>query len=176
MSDWWTVHCVNCGEQTTVDLKKPDDTCLFCGKIARKKEVIMVETKQQEREPVPRKPKYRSKLQAYWNEHREAIIADYLAMKFVEFLTRWHMATTTWSRLKTKWEVPSKGRGDRKTREPKKPSGKITQKIDKEYREPQPKLGEFCILITEEDLTKLDDDDFRLAWVILGRIIKNRLK
>ena len=78
------------------------------------------------------------------------------------------MATTTWPKLREKWGVEGKGRGTGRR------SAKPTQK--KEYKKPQPRPGEFHLLITEEDLAKLDDDDFRLIWVVLGRVIKNRLK
>lgn len=45
MSKYLLIDCANCGHQTMVDLKRPEDTCLFCGKIASKKEVIMQDNK-----------------------------------------------------------------------------------------------------------------------------------
>ena len=167
MSDFHLVDCANCGKQTMVDLKRPEDTCLFCGKNARKKEVIMQDNK--ERPPVPPKPQIRKKVKAYWEKHKEEILADYKSMLLRPFFERWHMATTTWMQLKKKWGIPNKSKGAGG-----KPGVKPTQKA--EYKEPKPKPGEFCLLITEEDLAKLEDDDFRLIWVVLGRIIKNRLK
>ena len=174
MSNLCLVDCANCGQQTMIDLDRPEDTCLFCGKNAREKEVIMVEKEAAEeaaeavqsynKGPVPPRPKKRKKWPEYYEENKEAIIADYHSMTVRAFFKRWSLGTTTWPKLKEKWEVPSKGRGGSKT-------AKRT-----EYKEPKPKAGEFCLLITEEDLAKLDDDDFRLIWVVLGRIIKSRLK
>jgi len=42
MSNYWIVDCANCGHQTEIDLDLTDDSCLFCGKPAKIKEVIMV--------------------------------------------------------------------------------------------------------------------------------------
>ena len=178
MSKYFPIDCANCGHQTEVDLDDPEDTCLFCGKNARKKEDIMAEkeaaqeavaaVQNHNKEPVPTKPKNRRKLKGYWEKNREAVVADYLSMRVSSFFKRWGISSNTWQKLREKWQVPNKtrGRGSESAKTPKK----------SEYKEPRPGTGEFCLLITEEDLAKLDDDDFMLIWVILGRIIKNRLK
>ena len=118
MSRFFPVDCANCGQQTMIDLDRPEDTCLFCGKNARKKEVIMVEKEATEevaevvqsynKEPVPPRPKKRKNWPEYFEKHKEAIIADYHSMKLREFLKRWSMATTTWPKLKEKWGVQGK--------------------------------------------------------------------
>lgn len=120
MSDIFLVDCVNCGHQTEVDFNRPGDTCLFCGKEARKKEVVMSEkaavveaveaVQDYNRGQVPAKPSKRSKLDAYWRKYAAEIMADYNSMQLRKFLKRWHMATTTWTGLKKLWEVPKKAR------------------------------------------------------------------
>ncbi len=114
------VDCANCGTQ--VGIEGPDDTCLFCGKNATKKEteppaehlepeqpeskpkeVIMVNSKE-----VPPKPKNRKQRDAYWEKNKEAVLADYQSMKLQPFLKRWSLATTTWIKLKKKWGVQNK--------------------------------------------------------------------
>ena len=46
---------------------------------------------------------------------REAMIADYKAMKIEEFEAKWHISDLTWKHLKKKWGVPHNGIGCRTT-------------------------------------------------------------
>lgn len=160
------VECANCGKQTMVD--EPEDNCQFCGKNATKKEAIIAEKAVEER-VVPPKPKKRNKLWQYYEKNKEAIVTDYHSMTLREFFKRWRLSTSTWMKLKKMWGVSTKVKAAGTSPQPAKPPRA------KEYKEPKPKPGEFCILITEADLAKLDDDDYRLLWVLLGKIIKNRL-
>lgn len=161
------VDCVNCGKEVLID--GPEDRCLFCGKNASKKEIVMAEKEAEEKvvAPIPAKPRNRKKACAYYLKNKEAMIADYQSMRVSAFFQRWHISSVTWAKLRELWEVPNKEKHSMYKR-PKAPVKRP------EYKEPRPKPGEFCLSITEEDLAKLDDDDFRLLWVVLGRIIKNR--
>jgi len=114
----WYVDCANCGRQGLID--GPGDLCYWCGKPADKKEVIMSENEIDERAILP-KPKKRKDNWGYYEQNKEAILADYLLMKLLIFLERWHMTTRTWQMLKKKWEVKNKwkGSGIRKPKEDK---------------------------------------------------------
>lgn len=164
----WYVNCANCGKEVLID--GPEDRCLFCGKNASKKEVIMAEKEAgvEERVAVPPKPRKRNKLWEYYEQNKEAMIADHRSMTVISFFGRWHVTASTWGKLKKQWGVQNKQPGPKPTTSP-------VEHPTREYKEPRPEPSELCILITEEDLAKLDDDDYRLCWVILGRIIKNRL-
>ncbi len=105
-----------------IDLNNPADTCLFCGKNAREKElapsVEPLEAEQQqeekkevimaEREPVPPRPKKRKQLQKYYEQNKEAILADYNSMKLKDFFKRWDISSTAWTKLKVDWEIQGK--------------------------------------------------------------------
>lgn len=155
------VNCVNCGKQTMIDLKNPEDNCQFCGKNARKKEVIMAE-----KEGTIDRAKYeamgRLKRSKWIKEHLEEIMVDIRSMSKDEVVEKWPFGPSTYGKLK-RIHAPEV-------------IGQPAPTRVKEYKEPRPKPGEFYIVITEGDLAKLDDDDFGIQWVILGRIIKNRLK
>ncbi len=169
------VDCANCGTQ--VKVSGPEDNCLFCGKNATKKEteppldpeqpeskpkeVIMVNSKE-----VPPKPEKRKKRAAYWEKNKEAILADYQSMNLQLFFERWRIATTTWINLKKKWGVQNKGKATG--------SKPAEASKEKEYKRPQPRPGGFCFLITEEDLAKLDDEQYQEQWSLIGTMIRNR--
>jgi len=115
--------CKNCGKQVILDGSGPDEKCYFCGEPALKKEVTMVQTSTEEvsnkEQPVPRevglppippKPKERKKLDAYWEENKEAILHDYRTMKLRDFFHRW-MSVSTWIKYKKRWGVKGKQRG-----------------------------------------------------------------
>lgn len=114
------VNCVNCGRENLVD-GVPGEKCLFCGlpvrekvkvekrKIINKKEVTM----QQERAPVPPRPKKRKKLWEYFEQNKKEIIADYQSMILRDFFKRWGITTVTWKKLKDKWKISTKGPGAR---------------------------------------------------------------
>jgi len=106
----YIVDCANCGKQTVVD--GPEDNCQFCGKNASKKEVIMVDTEKHvgEKTSVPARPKKRKQLRKYYEQHKEAILADYRSMKLYDFFKRWHISTTWWLKLKEDWKVQGKQR------------------------------------------------------------------
>lgn len=111
---------------------------------------------------VPPKPKKRKDLWKYYEQNKEAMIADYQSMRVSSFFIKWGLSPLTWQKLKQKWGVPNKRRGVKPAKSP------------KEYKEPRPEPGEFSILITEADLAKLDDEQFRELWLVLGKIIQNR--
>ena len=160
----WYVNCANCGHQVMID--GPEDRCYFCGKNASKKEVIMAEKEGTvEEKAIPPKPRKRKKLWEYYEQNKEAMIADYQSMRVSSFFKKWGLGSLTWQKLREKWEVPNKGKHSMYKR------ARVSKK---EYKEPRPQPGEFCILITEEDLAKLDDEQFRQLWLLLGKIIQNR--
>ena len=134
------VNCANCGKQ--VISNEPDSKCYWCGNYARykyaeKKEVTMEQNigTSEERAPVPRRPKQRlEKLWGYFDQHKEAIIADYRSMTLNDFYKRWHITSSTWLKLKKKWEVPSKGLGGSKKKRHGKTGVKVDQKGDKKVK------------------------------------------
>ena len=104
----YLVVCANCGKQTMVN--GPEDTCQFCGKHASKKEVMMAETSDYvgEDTSVPARPKKRKLLRQYYEQNREAILADYKSMKLKDFFKRWGISSTGWTKLKADWNVQGK--------------------------------------------------------------------
>ena len=100
MSYMHVVDCANCGQQTMDD--GPEDNCLFCGKNASKKEVIMAE-----REPVPTRPRKRKQLRKYFEQNKEAILVDYNSMKLKDFFKRW-ISSSMWTKLKADWGIQGK--------------------------------------------------------------------
>lgn len=107
------VDCVSCGKQTLVD-GEPGERCLFCGEpvsspvqrilseIINKKEVSMQE------KPVKSKPEKRKRRREYFEQNKEAMLADYYLLPIGEFLKKWALSSTTWVNLKRKWNVVSK--------------------------------------------------------------------
>lgn len=126
---YFLIECANCGHQTMVDLDTEGDTCLFCGKDARKKEVIMQDNKRSE--PVPTKPKNRKKLKDYWEKNKEAMVADYLSMRVSSFFRKWGISSKTWQGLREKWEIPSKTK-DRGSQSTEKPTTKAAKEAKNE--------------------------------------------
>lgn len=57
---------------------------------------------------VPPKPRGRKQQKVYWEENKEAVIADYHHLKLLPFFKRWHLASSTWQELKIDWEVAPK--------------------------------------------------------------------
>lgn len=53
------------------------------------------------------------------------------------------------------------------------PLGKLPR-VNREYALPEVKPNEFCLVITGDDLVRLDDEQFRRMWLLLGCIIRNR--
>lgn len=103
----WPVDCANCEKQTLIEA--PGDRCIWCGKSATKKEVIMVENKVTAGEGVvPPFPKKRKERRAYFEQNKEAIIADYYSMKLLDFFKRWRITTGRWLKLKIQWGVERK--------------------------------------------------------------------
>jgi len=45
----------------------------------------------------------------FFHDNKEAMIEDYQTMKVVAFFKKWHIATTTWAKLKRGWGVTGKG-------------------------------------------------------------------
>lgn len=93
------VNCVNCGKQTMIDLKNPEDNCQFCGKNARKKEVIMAE-----KEGMIDRAKYeamgRLKRSKWIKEHLEEIMVDIRSMSKDEVVEKWPFGPSTYGKLR----------------------------------------------------------------------------
>lgn len=80
--------------------------------VSIKKEVIVKEQEVAEKTgQVPEKPKKRKLLWKYYDEHKEAILADYQSMPLVKFFERWSIWSSTWDRLKERWQFEGKGKG-----------------------------------------------------------------
>ena len=73
------------------------------------------------------RPKNRKKVWDYLEQEKEAILADYQALKLGEFFTKWRIGPSTWMKLKAKWEVKSKGKGNRGVKR----SVEVAQNVDK---------------------------------------------
>ena len=132
----WFVNCANCGKQVLID--GPEDKCYWCHKGARKKEDIMKKgvthcevcgeeidndgrhqcIKSAKLPPeevadaeVPPRPQKKKKLYEYFEQNKEAILADYRSMTLKGLYSKWRLTATTWTNLKRKWEVQGKGKG-----------------------------------------------------------------
>lgn len=57
---------------------------------------------------IPPKPRGNWALHRYYQENRQAIVADYQAMKLRDYLKKWGMSPGTWAKLRADWEVPFK--------------------------------------------------------------------
>jgi len=57
---------------------------------------------------VPPKPEGRKQLEVYCENNKDAILADYRSMRLRDFFKRWHLSSTSWTRLKPKWNVKGK--------------------------------------------------------------------
>lgn len=55
--------------------------------------------------PRPKKWKLRAK---YYEDNKDAIIADYYSIHLRDFFKRWHLSVTTWMKLKKLWSVAPK--------------------------------------------------------------------
>lgn len=167
MSEYWhLVDCANCGQQTMIGT--PEDTCLLCGKNASKKEVIIME----EMDRVKWEGMKRLERSKWIKEHLDEIVADIRSMSKEKVLEKWPFRLSTYWKLR-KIHAPeligkARGRHAKPQVKPVKPVKKTV------YKESRPESGEFSILITEEDLAKLDDEQFRQIWLVFGRIIQNR--
>ncbi len=84
----------------------------------------------------PDKPKNRrGKRQAkYLEKNKEAILRDYRSLRLKDFLTKWHISSNTWLKLKRLWKVTSKGKG-RSYTSPR--AAKTTHKATKTEEKPQ---------------------------------------
>ncbi len=134
-------------------------------------EQIPAEVNEEEKKnPVPHRPKGKHSIGAYWERNKEAVISDYYSMKLLAFLRRWGVATYTWGKLKKRWGVQNK-----QNQPAKQPAAKTEAHSRKLYKKPQLQPGELCcILVTEGDLAKLNDEQFLQQWELLGIIIRNR--
>lgn len=74
-----------------------------------------------ERKP-PRRTRNRRKFRKYYEQNKAAIIADYYSLRLKDFFRKWRFATSTWTKLKTEWEVKPKGPP---LKRPRKPKGEI---------------------------------------------------
>lgn len=104
---------------------------------------------------VPPKPKSRKRKAAYWEQAREALLNDYRTMKLREFLKKWHLATSSWQKLKKLWGVEGKIRvptiGDYR-RKGQKPGTALYDpemlKLPSEYKEAEIKVSHVIKKVT----------------------------
>ena len=122
--------CKDCGKDIYIRkyrLKGSGGRCVDCSRKANpppvpgskeKKEEIIVEERKNISEqavthidltkPVPPRPKKRKQLRKYFEQNKEAIIADYRSMKLVLFYRRWGISTNMWLTLKQDWGILGK--------------------------------------------------------------------
>lgn len=65
---------------------------------------------------IPRRPKKRGLHEEYFEQNKEAILADYQSLRITDFLKKWGISSTTWLKLKIKWEATPKIHQDSKAR------------------------------------------------------------
>jgi hypothetical protein len=56
----------------------------------------------------PPRPAQKADVWKYFEENKDQIISDYAKMNQREFLTYWHLASTTWLTLKRLWHIKNK--------------------------------------------------------------------
>lgn len=92
-------------------------------------------------ETVPPRPQKRKNLRAYFEKHKEAILADYHSMTLLKLFKKWGIASKTWTRLREDWGVTTKGRGgvhlaksfrDKRVKPPSKEEAKKAKKAARE--------------------------------------------
>ena len=66
-----------------------------------------------ERDPVPARPKKKKQLRKYYEQNKDAIVADYNLMKLLLFFKKWGIGSTAWTKLKAEWGVPGKNKSPR---------------------------------------------------------------
>ena len=71
-------------------------------------EIMVTEKATEERAAAPPKLKGYKAIRAYYEENKEAILADYHTMKLIDFFKRWSMSSGIWQQLKERWEVEGK--------------------------------------------------------------------
>lgn len=162
----WPVDCANCGKQILVD--GPGEKCYWCGKSVDKKESIMQEHQGAVEESIPKQEpkKVRKTHRSKYAEHQEKIVADYGLMSVADLAKKHQIQRTQFYYLKRKWEAkgvvfPPRFSGE--------PGQRVSQIATKKGRP-----SKFNIVITEEDLAKLDDEQFQQIWPLLGIITQNR--
>jgi hypothetical protein len=67
---------------------------------------------------VPIKPHKLKDRQEYYDENKEAIIADYQSMRRTDFLIKWHINTKLWKTLVEKWGVATKRKWSKRESKP----------------------------------------------------------
>lgn len=103
MSNFMMVDCLHCGQQTTIDIEKRGDTCLFCGKPAKLKEVIMQE--KQEKIEKQYSDMHIRERGRYIKAHLAEIVEDIKAMDGAAVMAKWGFVKSTYSDLR-KLHVP----------------------------------------------------------------------
>jgi len=77
--------------------------------------------------PVPPRPRGREQLRLYFEENKEAILQDYQSLKLKGFYAKWHMTSTTWTKLKRDWKLlgksPRKSTLQKETTKPRRHKG-----------------------------------------------------
>jgi len=95
MSHFMMVDCLHCKQQTTIDIEKRGDTCLFCGKPAKLKEVIMQEKIEKQYSDMNNQKRGR-----YIKAHLAEIVADIKAMDRADVMGKWGFVKSTYSKLR----------------------------------------------------------------------------
>lgn len=110
-------------ESVEVKQDKPEETAIFRN-IPEEADI----SQNGDPPPVPPRPKGKKKLWQYFEDNKEAILQDYQNLRLKEFYAKWHMTSTTWTKLKRDWELPGKSprkstlqKGTTKTRKHKGP-------------------------------------------------------
>jgi hypothetical protein len=67
---------------------------------------------------VPIKPHSLKERWAYYDENKEAILADYHSMRRTDFLIKWHINTKLWKILVGKWGVATKRKWSKRESNP----------------------------------------------------------
>ena len=136
--------------------------------------------------PVPPRPKKRKLIWKYFEDNKEAILHDYQNLKLMDFFVRWHMATTTWQKLKRDWGIQgqrTKALSVKLATEPEKPEKPAEAEVSKgDQSKPEStpagidKLiypGKFTVEATSElpDFPTFDDNwpkETQLGWFNTG--------
>lgn len=78
---------------------------------AEKEPELVPEPGTVEEEPAPRRSKKTKKRPLeYWDQFKDAMVADHKSMRLRDFFAKWHISGTQWMKLKTRWGVTPKKR------------------------------------------------------------------
>lgn len=156
--------CGWCGAESRPD---EDGNCIICSHRfdGSSAEIAMPPIPPKPSPPVP------LRMRDYYNDNYKAILADREQNGEKYTMKRWGIGSGALSRLVH--FPPEEKKKVKNTTPTKDPPAEVTETPTSTVP-PIPHNGHFEITITEEDLNKMDNDEYYLFWYALGKMIRRR--